>query len=72
MQPNVLGGPRRVSRIGVCSWRGAPICPAMSTSTHKRLRIMTSAVLAILILIPTATFIYKVTVLDYRIANILP
>ena len=44
----------------------------MSISTHKRLRLMTSAVLAILILIPTATFIYKVTVLDYRIANILP
>lgn len=44
----------------------------MSNSTHKRLRLLTSAVLAILLLIPTASFVYKVTVLEYRIANILP
>jgi transglutaminase-like putative cysteine protease len=44
----------------------------MSTSNPKRLRLLTALVLAILILIPTASFIYKVTVLDYRIANILP
>ncbi|MFZ6180994.1 7TM domain-containing protein [Nannocystis pusilla] len=44
----------------------------MATSTHKRLRLLTSAVLAILLLIPTGAFIYKVTVLNYRITNILP
>ncbi len=44
----------------------------MSTSTHKRLQIVTSAVLAALLLLPTATFLYKVTALGYRVANILP
>ena len=31
----------------------------MSTTNHRRLRILTAAVLAILILIPTAAFIYN-------------
>lgn len=44
----------------------------MSNSTHERLRRLTFAVLAVLILIPTTAFVYKVTVLDYRLANILP
>lgn len=44
----------------------------MSTSTHKRLRLLTSVVMVLLLLLPTATFLYKVTVLDYRLANILP
>lgn len=44
----------------------------MSTQTHKRLRLLTSLVLVVLVLIPTATFFYKITVLDYRVANILP
>lgn len=44
----------------------------MSTSTQRRLRILTLAVLAALLITPVAAFIYKVTVLDYRISNILP
>lgn len=44
----------------------------MPTSTHQRLRRLTLAVLAALVLIPIATFVYKVVVLDYRIANIMP
>lgn len=44
----------------------------MSTASHKRLRLLTFTVMALLVLIPTASFIYKVTVLDYRLANILP
>ena len=61
-----------MSRLEVRPRAQLALCPAMSTSNHKRLRLRTSVVLALLLLIPTATFIYKVTVLGYRIANILP
>lgn len=44
----------------------------MLSSTRTRLRLLTSLVLAVLVVIPTATFIYKVTVLNYRVATILP
>jgi transglutaminase-like putative cysteine protease len=44
----------------------------MSIASHKRLRALTRGVLALLVLLPVASFIYKVTVLDYRLANILP
>lgn len=44
----------------------------MATSTHTRLRALTAAVLAVLLITPVAAFIYKVTALDYRITNILP
>ncbi len=44
----------------------------MSTSSHVRLRRITWLVLGALLLLPTATFIYKIAFLGYRIENVLP